>query len=75
MAELPPLTLEDALPNPEKSAIISIDVINGFHYEGHLANPRVAAIDVLCGMINAVKIMFAERESRNHNIRLGFLRK
>ena len=41
----PTLTLDDAIPEPEKSALISIDVINGFLYEGPLASPRVAAID------------------------------
>jgi nicotinamidase-related amidase len=46
LAALPLLTLDEALPNPEKSAIISVDVINGFLYEGALASPRVAAIDV-----------------------------
>jgi len=46
LASLPSLTFGEALPNPGKSAIISIDVINGFLYEGHLASPRVAAIDV-----------------------------
>jgi nicotinamidase-related amidase len=45
LAALPLLTLDEALPNPEKSAIISVDVINGFLYEGALASPRVAAID------------------------------
>jgi nicotinamidase-related amidase len=46
LTALPSLTLEEALPNPKKSAIISVDVINGFLYEGALASPRVAAIDV-----------------------------
>jgi nicotinamidase-related amidase len=46
LTALPSLTLEEALPKPEKSAIISVDVINGFLYEGALASPRVAAIDV-----------------------------
>lgn len=45
LAALPSLTLDEALQNPEKSAIISVDVINGFLYEGTLASPRVAAID------------------------------
>ena len=45
LVHLPTLTLDEALPEPEKSAIISIDVINAFLYEGHLASPRVAAID------------------------------
>ncbi len=45
LAALPSLTLDEALQKPEKSAIISVDVINGFLYEGTLASPRVAAID------------------------------
>jgi nicotinamidase-related amidase len=42
---LPAITLDEAIPEPKKSAIISIDVINGFLYEGPLSSPRVAAID------------------------------
>jgi nicotinamidase-related amidase len=45
LAALPVLSLEEALPEPEKSAIITADVINGFLYEGPLASPRVAKID------------------------------
>jgi len=45
LASLPSLTLEEAIPEPEKSAIISADVINAFLYEGPLASPRVATID------------------------------
>ncbi len=41
----PILTLDEAIPEPEESAIISADVINGFLYEGPLASPRVAKID------------------------------
>jgi nicotinamidase-related amidase len=41
----PTLSLGEAIPKPENSAIISIDVINGFLYEGPLSSPRVAAID------------------------------
>ena len=41
---LPVLPLEKAIPDPGKSAIISIDVINGFTIEGPLSSPRVAAI-------------------------------
>ena len=58
LAALPSLTLDEALPNPEKSAIISIDVINGFLYEGHLASQRVAAIDV--PIINLMKAAWEE---------------
>jgi len=42
---LPTLTLEEAIPEPKKSTIISIDVINAFLYEGPLSSPRVAEID------------------------------
>jgi nicotinamidase-related amidase len=41
---LPVIRLDEAIPEPEKSAIISADVINGFLYEGPLASPRVAPI-------------------------------
>lgn len=43
---LPSITIKEAIPEPKKSAIISVDVINGFLYEGPLASPRVAEIDV-----------------------------
>ena len=42
---LPTITLDEALSEPEKSAIVSIDVINAFLYKGPLSSPRVAAID------------------------------
>ncbi len=42
---LPTLTLEEATPEPEKSAIVTADVINAFLYEGPLSSPRVATID------------------------------
>lgn len=45
VTSLPPLTIDEALSSPEKTAIISADVINAFLYEGPLASPRVAAID------------------------------
>ncbi len=41
---LPTIRLDEAIPEPEESAIISVDVINGFLYEGPLASPRVAPI-------------------------------
>jgi len=41
----PVLTLEEAIPEPENSAIITADVINAFLYEGPLSSPRVAVID------------------------------
>ena len=42
--DLPVLTLEEAIRQPEHTAIISVDVINGFLYDGPLASPRVAVI-------------------------------
>jgi len=45
LENLPVLTLEEAAPEPEKTAIIAVDVINAFLYEGPLASPRVATID------------------------------
>jgi nicotinamidase-related amidase len=44
LEERPVISLAEAVPEPEKAAIISVDVINGFLYEGPLASPRVAAI-------------------------------
>lgn len=44
VADLPSLTLKEAVPDPKRTAIVSIDVINGFLYEGPLASPRVAPI-------------------------------
>jgi nicotinamidase-related amidase len=44
VAERPTLTLADVISHPERTAILSIDVINGFLYEGPLASPRVAPI-------------------------------
>lgn len=41
---LPDLTLEDVIAEPDQTAIISVDVINGFLYEGPLSSPRVATI-------------------------------
>ena len=44
MERLPSLEIAAALPHPEHSALISVDVINGFCYEGPLSSPRVAGI-------------------------------
>jgi nicotinamidase-related amidase len=41
---LPTLTLAQAIPDPKRTAIVSVDVINGFCYEGPLSSPRVAEI-------------------------------
>jgi len=44
-AGLQPLDLASVLEGrPERAAIISVDVINGFCYQGPLASPRVASI-------------------------------
>ncbi|PKO06350.1 MAG: nicotinamidase [Chloroflexi bacterium HGW-Chloroflexi-3] len=41
---LPTKKLKDLVVNPEKTAIISVDVIKGFCFIGPLASPRVAGI-------------------------------
>ncbi len=42
-AALPDLSLDDVIgAHPEQVALISVDMINGFCYEGPLASPRVA---------------------------------
>ncbi len=43
-ANLQPAGLDNVIPNPEKTAIISVDVINAFCYEGPLASQQVAGI-------------------------------
>lgn len=43
-ANLPAISLQEAVPDPQKAAVISVDVINGFCYIGPLASPRVAEI-------------------------------
>ena len=43
-AGLQPLALAGVLREPAQVAIVSIDLINGFCYEGNLSSPRVAAI-------------------------------
>jgi nicotinamidase-related amidase len=40
----PSLTLDEVITEPEQTAIVSVDVINGFLYEGPLSSPRVAPI-------------------------------
>jgi len=40
----PSVAFDELIPEPDKTAIISIDVINGFLYEGPLSSPRVAPI-------------------------------
>ncbi len=44
VANLPTLTLDEVITRPEHTAVVSVDVINGFLYEGPLASPRVAPI-------------------------------
>ena len=39
----PRVKLSEVISEPEESAIISIDVINAFLYEGPLSSPRVHA--------------------------------
>jgi nicotinamidase-related amidase len=40
----PVVTFDEIISEPENSAMISIDVINGFLYDGPLSSPRVARI-------------------------------
>ncbi len=42
--KLPILSLKNVLTHPEKSAITSIDLVNGFCNSGALASPRVQEI-------------------------------
>lgn len=44
LSERPPLPGQVAFATPERTAIISVDVINGFCHEGPLASPRVLGI-------------------------------
>lgn len=41
---LPAVPFDQAIQDPERTAILSVDVINGFCHEGVLASPRVKAI-------------------------------
>ncbi|MGE5138449.1 MAG: cysteine hydrolase family protein [Rudaea sp.] len=41
---LQPLALAELVRDPGKTAIVSVDLINGFCYEGNLASPRIAAL-------------------------------
>ena len=41
---LPDVTLAEAVPDPARAALISVDVVNGFCYEGPLSSPRIAGI-------------------------------
>lgn len=42
--KLPALDLADIIEDPASVAVLSVDVINGFCYEGPLSSPRVASI-------------------------------
>lgn len=43
-ASLKPLPLAEAVPDPGRAALLSVDLIVGFAYEGPLSGPRVAGI-------------------------------
>jgi len=43
-AQMPAVPLATVIHTPDNIAILSVDVINGFCYEGPLASPRVAGI-------------------------------
>lgn len=65
LEKLPALSIEEALPEPEESAIISVDVINGFLYKGPLSSPRVAEIGE-----PITRLMQAAWDKGMHNILL-----
>jgi nicotinamidase-related amidase len=44
MSDLETMPLSKALPRPERAAILCVDLIVGFAYEGTLSSPRVAGI-------------------------------
>lgn len=44
LAELPAISQDEVFSNPGQSAILSVDITNGFCKAGSLASPRVAAI-------------------------------
>ena len=44
LSEIPALKLSELVKQPEKVAILSVDMINGFCYSGPLSSPRVAGI-------------------------------
>ncbi len=41
---LQPLSLAEIVREPQRVAVVSVDLINGFAYEGNLSSPRVAAL-------------------------------
>jgi nicotinamidase-related amidase len=42
--DLPSLSLAEVVREPQRVALASVDLINGFAYEGNLSSPRVAAL-------------------------------
>jgi nicotinamidase-related amidase len=44
LAELPAMPADDVFKNTEKTAVLSVDMTNGFCKAGNLSSPRVAAI-------------------------------
>ena len=44
LADLPALSLDDTAEDPKRTAIVSVDVINGFCVNGPLSSPRVNKI-------------------------------
>lgn len=44
IASLKPGRLEEVAASPERMAVVSVDLVNGFCYEGPLASPRVRAL-------------------------------
>jgi nicotinamidase-related amidase len=44
LADLPVISQKDVFKQPEKTAILSVDLTNGFCKSGNLASPRVAAV-------------------------------
>jgi nicotinamidase-related amidase len=61
VSNLPVLPIEQAIPNPARAAIVSVDVINGFCYEGPLSSPRVA------GIVEPIVQLF--QRAWQHNVR------
>jgi nicotinamidase-related amidase len=43
-AGLKPLSLDEVVQDPTHTALFSVDLINGFAYEGNLSSPRVAGV-------------------------------
>jgi nicotinamidase-related amidase len=41
---LPRLSLDEIVTDPDRTAVMSVDLVNGFCYEGPLSSPRIAAI-------------------------------